>query len=99
MPEPEPARVSRKALKYIGAGPSVGGVPETDLTAQQATDWLTDAQYAEALANQSHKEATQKETAAIDKAALWVRTPAHKRAALDPDAPAPPAADMKEGKE
>jgi hypothetical protein len=88
VPEPEQPRVSRKALKYIGVGPTVGGVPETDLTAQQATDWLTDAQYAEVLANKSHKEASQKDAAAIDKAALWARTPAHKRAALDLDAPA-----------
>jgi hypothetical protein len=68
MPEPETAGVPRKALKFTGdvaAGKYVPGVPAHDLTQDQATVWLSDALYQEAITSPYYEEATKTEAKAI----------------------------------
>jgi hypothetical protein len=68
MPEPEAAGVPRKALKFTGdvaAGKYVPGVPAHDLTQDQATVWLSDALYQEAITSDYYEEATKTEAKAI----------------------------------
>ena len=69
MPDEPQARVARHALKFTGnaaQGQVVGGVPAHDLTQEQAAVWLTDAQYAAALASGAYEEATKTEAKAIE---------------------------------
>lgn len=68
MPEPDEAGVPRKALKFVGdvqAGKYIPGTPAHDLTEDQATVWLRDDQYQEALASGYYEEATKTEAKAI----------------------------------
>jgi hypothetical protein len=54
MPKDPGAPAARHALKYKPGAHPGGGLPAADLTADQAHDWYTAAQVAEALGSGSH---------------------------------------------